>query len=289
MMDGFCQRDRGGNPGSPKVFFSELLPARCPRLYGAIVEVLETNGVAWGLLEGTRDIWCRDYMPVQAADGRYVAFVYNPDYLQDRYYRRTITDWSAVRAVGLPPSEGVVRMELVVDGGNVVPCGDRVVMTDKVLAENRERKGSEVVGLLEGAFGREVLLLPWDRSERLGHSDGIVHYAGNGRVLLTNYNDFSPYFYRRFRRALEDAFEVIPLHFRVRRVHRRSWAYINFLRVGSLVMVPQLGTDEDEQALLQIAAALPDCRVVGVPAIEAVRRGGALNCISWVADGVQVP
>ena len=60
-----------------------------------------------------------------------------------------------------------------------------------------------------------------------------------------------------------------------------SWAYINFLQVGNLVLVPRLGIPEDEQALQQIAEAMPLCKVVGVPAFEAVRKGGALNCISW--------
>jgi agmatine/peptidylarginine deiminase len=45
--------------------------------------------------------------------------------------------------------------------------------------------------------------------------------------------------------------------------------------------VPQLGLEEDEQALEQISNALPGCEVVGIPSLEAVRRGGALNCISW--------
>ena len=30
-----------------------------------------------------------------------------------------------------------------------------------------------------------------------------------------------------------------------------------------------------------VSNALPDCEVIGIPALESVRRGGALNCISW--------
>ena len=69
--------------------------------------------------------------------------------------------------------------------------------------------------------------------------------------------------------------------YNVKRKHERSWAYINFLQIGNLVLVPQLGIPEDEQALQQIMAAMPRCKVIGVPALEAVRKGGALNCISW--------
>lgn len=129
-----------------------------------------------------------------------------------------------------------------------------------------------------------MLFVPFDRNGDeygLGHSDGIVHYIGNGKILLTNYDDFSTYFFRRYRKALEARFEVTTLKYKSKRIHARSWAYINYLQIGSLVLVPQLGLEEDEQAFEQISKALPECEVIGLPALEAVRRGGALNCISW--------
>ena len=108
-----------------------------------------------------------------------------------------------------------------------------------------------------------------------------MHYVGDGKILLTNYQDFSKYFYYRFRKVLDKKFEVITLKYNVKRHYKDSWCYINFLQVGNLVLVPQLGTEEDSQALEQIQNALPHCEVVGIPALEAVREGGALNCISW--------
>ena len=177
--------------------------------------------------------------------------------------------------------EKKIAIDLVIDGGNVVKCGDKIVMTEKVFVENKDKSSWVVPWLLNGAFESQIIFLPWDKKEKYGHSDGIIHYIGKGKVLLTNYEDFSLYYYRRFRKALEEHFEVIPLTYNVKRKHQRSWAYINFLQIGSLVLVPQLGMPEDEQALEQISNALPDCEVVGIPALEAVRRGGALNCISW--------
>ena len=179
------------------------------------------------------------------------------------------------------PQKDVVSLDLVLDGGNVVKCGSKVVMTDKVFAENKDKPHAEVVSLLEEAFKCDIILLPWDKSEYLGHSDGIIHYLDGNRVMITNYNDFSPYFFRKFRKALEPFFEVVRLKFKTSKKHRNSWAYINFLRHNNIVLVPQLGLPEDEQALQQISAALPKCAVEGVPSIEAVRNGGALNCISW--------
>ena len=175
----------------------------------------------------------------------------------------------------------VVPLDLVLDGGNVVKCGNKVVMTEKVFVENKEMSPNEVQRLLEEKFQCEIVFLPWDEQEIYGHSDGIIHYLGDNRVLMTNYGDFDKSFAQDFLRILEKHFDVKTLKYNVEKADENSWAYINYLQVGNLVLVPQLGIPEDEQALEQICKVLPNCKVVGIPALEAVRKGGALNCISW--------
>ena len=263
------------------VFLSEWLSKECPVLYKSLKKALKANGVACKNIGNGNDYWCRDYMPIQMEEKRFVLYVYNPDYLQARHKRRFITDvWNA-KFIDLLLQSTIERLDLTVDGGNVVKCGSHIVMTDKVFAENSDKSPNEVRRMLEKAFQCEVVFLPWDKLEKCGHSDGIVHYAGGNRVLMTNYDDFDTVFAREYRRIWEQHFEVIPLKYNVKQKHKRSWAYINFLQVGNLVLVPQLGIPEDGQALQQIAAALPQCKVEGVPALEAVRKGGALNCVSW--------
>ena len=267
------------------VYFSSLLPKKCPVLCTHIEEVLRNHGVTYAYLSGTKDIWCRDYMPVQIESNRLVFFKYTPDYLQDQGGRHLQTNPEEVfyvEANHLQSSlDNSIAIDLIIDGGNVVKCGDTIVMTEKAFVENKKKSRSEVEHMLREAFQCDITFLPWDRKERFGHSDGVVHFAGNDKILLTNYDDCSPYYYRRFRKVLEKHFEVIPLRYHAKRRHARSWAYINFLQVGKLILVPQLGLEEDVQALEQIANACPDCEVLGIPAIEAVRCGGALNCVSW--------
>lgn len=267
------------------VYFSSLLPKKCPVLCTHIEEVLRNHGVTYAYLSGTKDIRCRDYMPVQIESNRLVFFKYTPDYLQDQRGRHLQTNPEEVfyvEANHLQSSlDNSIAIDLIIDGGNVVKCGDTIVMTEKAFVENKKKSRSEVEHMLREAFQCDITFLPWDRKERFGHSDGVVHFAGNDKILLTNYDDCSPYYYRRFRKVLEKHFEVIPLRYHAKRRHARSWAYINFLQVGKLILVPQLGLEEDVQALEQIANACPDCEVLGIPAIEAVRCGGALNCVSW--------
>lgn len=290
-----------------RVYFSSLLPERCPILNAHITEALQKRGIPFFYLHGTKDIWCRDYMPIQFDERFYVFYEYTPNYLQDKIGKalqtspenvfnnesndllrllprsyKTEVHFDGLRPI---PVEKLlfqrIRMYLVLDGGNVVKCGNKIVMTDKVFVENKDKSSEEVRQLLEESFGCDIVFLPWDREEMYGHSDGIIHYIGDNRVLMTNYADFDKEYAKEYLRTLERHFEVMTLNYNVKRKHKRSWAYINFLQVGSLVLVPQLGIPEDELALEQISKALPDCEVVGIPALEAVRRGGALNCISW--------
>jgi len=267
------------------VYFSDLLPKKCPILNHHIVEALDANKIRYAYLSETKDIWCRDFMPIQIDEDRFVCYKYTPNYLQSPYYRSLQTNPEKVFQAPQNRLEQVtqnaITIELVIDGGNVVKCGDTVVMTEKVFVENKDKTRTEVEKILKDAFQSNILFLPWDRKEAFGHSDGIVHYAGDGKILLTNYDDSSLYYFRRFRKVLEKQFEVVPLKYATKRRHARSWAYINFLQIGKLVLVPQLGLEEDEQALEQIANALPDCEMVGISSLEAVRRGGGLNCISW--------
>ena len=263
------------------VFFSDLLPKKCPILYNSIDKILSDNGIDHRLLANTKDIWCRDYMPIQQSEKHFVFYKYNPDYLQTPYYKRTITDVNSIGNIDCLRQEKVTDLDLVLDGGNIVKCNDKIIMTKKVFAENKDKKQKDIIRMLEEAFQCDIIFLPWDKEEIFGHSDGIVHFVGNNQVLMTNYAEFDPDMARRFLNILKPHVEVIPLTFNEKQRHERSWAYINYLQLENLVLVPQLGIPEDEQALEQIKKVLPKCKVYGVPALEAVRKGGALNCISW--------
>ena len=268
-----------------KVYFSSLLPETCPKLWSELQKVLRDNHVDTALLTCTNDIWCRDFMPIQIAPDEMVFYEYNPDYLQKSKKYITNTKMLANMFHRVMPNVGIKYLNLKIDGGNVVKCGDTIVMTEKVFHENSEYS-REVIEehLRRYIFDCDIMFLPWDKSEKYGHSDGIIHYLGDNKVLLTNYDDFDSDYYHQFKTILEQKFEVIPLHYPVTKKHKDNWCYVNYLQIGNLVIVPQLGIPEDEMAIEQIQKVLPDAKVVGVSATEAVKDGGALNCLSWNID-----
>lgn len=266
------------------VYFSNYLPTQCPNLYKNLKQILTDNGVDFRMVKYTEDIWCRDYMPIQTEDNRFVAYKYLPNYLNDAENRKFITNVKKIGNVDfLNWGDNVVDLNLIIDGGNVVKCGNKIVMTEKVFVENCNLTHNEVIKRLTDAFKCEIVFIPWDyMNEKYGHSDGVIHYLGENRVLMTNYEQIDADMAKKFQQVLDKHFEVVSLKYDVENLNDKSWAYINYLQIGKLVLVPQLGIPEDQQALQEIQNYLPECNVIGVPdAMEAVKDGGALNCISW--------
>lgn len=64
--------------------------------------------------------------------------------------------------------------DIIIDDGNIVKVGSRIIMTEKVFAENPQYDRNLLIRELENLFECELLFLPWDKAEKYGHSDGIV-------------------------------------------------------------------------------------------------------------------
>ncbi|MBR5256836.1 MAG: agmatine deiminase family protein [Bacteroidales bacterium] len=236
--------------------------------------------------DSIKHVWARDYMPIQLDEKRFLQYKYDPDYL------KKAQDY-------IPPYETICRglhlkckkTDLVIDGGNVVKCGNRIIMTDKVLKENPAYTEQQLIKRLENEFECEVCLIPWDRYEFYGHSDGMVRFIDGDDVLLNNYVDIDRSLRDRILRKFHaHGFNVEELHYDLPRPSKQSWAYLNFLQVSNHIFVPGLGIREDALALEQIQAHYPNHKVIRIPDCQnLVRDGGALNCISWTIKSNVAP
>ena len=273
-------------------------------------------------LINTKDVWVRDYMPIQLTEQVYLDYIYRPDYLHD--IPQYVTNWQA-HQVHVNHRKGwnfqTVHLPLLLDGGNVVkaitkagqPC---LILCDKILKENN---------ITPSGFddwwkkwwknhfedtSMEYVLLPWEGSRHnpIGHADGIVRYVDQGRVLLTNYADLDPEHARLLKERLQaKGFEVEELSYlpyfdpkqdnTFRSLFDHTWCYINFLQVGTHLLVPQLGYPElDREAVRQIKAVfnkadircqvhLIDLDMSSIITKDTLDKrdngGGALNCLTW--------
>ena len=258
------------------VYFSKHLTAyKCwPELSSA----LNSLQIHYNFLPNTRDIWVRDFMPVPSPRGQFISYTYAPDYL--RSHPEFITDWQETLS---PSPVSYVHANLVLDGGNIILCDDKVILTDKIFSESPCLSRHNILRRIESAFQAEPVIIPWDHSEPYGHADGMVRYIGQNQVLLTNYCDFNPSFRKQLLDTLKPHFEVLELHFTVPLPHKNNWAYINFLQAVDKFILPRLNTLEDEQACAQISEYfhVPKSNIRMVDITTLLRRGGGLNCVSW--------
>lgn len=265
------------------VYFSGLLPARHPVLWESLSCILVAAGVEPRLLGGTRDIWARDYMPVQAAVDEYVLFRYEPDYL--RGHGGLVTP-DAAR--GLVPPGGRLRpCDIRLDGGNVVAGTDRVVVTDKVYRENPGRERGRLRAELAGVLGAELVVIPKEPGDVIGHADGVVRFVEDRLVVVNDYRGVDSRYGERLEAALRRhglAVERIPYFCRDEGhdgIPSAAGCYANFLRVGPLVVVPAYGVPQDELACRTLERLIPGASVVPLECKGLAGEGGVLNCVAW--------
>jgi len=270
------------------VYFSELLKSelKYQAFHHLLIAILGKHEIEYDYLPETRDIWCRDYMPVQVEKERFLEYRYDPDYLLDRKGRSIKTYPDLVCAsIGLK----TVKSDLILDGGNVIRWKDKVIMTDKVIPENAYRyRKTELLKKLEEAFQvDEVVLIPWYPKEEFGHADGMLRFVDANTVLVDGYYRYekSGIGEKLFRILKSHYLEAVPLEFKVKIQSNRNWGYLNFLQMQELLLVPQFGIDEDPQALDQIRKLFPEYAAKGqIDTIDAsilIKEGGVLNCASW--------
>ena len=67
------------------VYFSDLLRTKSEftSTCQTITDILDKHNINFHFLKGTKDIWAKDYMPIQTNNDRLVQFRYEPTYLKE--------------------------------------------------------------------------------------------------------------------------------------------------------------------------------------------------------------
>jgi len=264
------------------LFLSDRLEIDFPALIASLRSALQ--GVPIDIIPGTSDIWCRDYMPIQLDEDRFCQFVYAPDYLREHQHLITPPD-----KCRLPIMNDYRQEPIVLDGGNVVASRTRVILTEKIYKENPSIERPRLRSRLKEIFQAECIFIPKEPYDTVGHSDGVVRFVAEDRVLINDYSDVDPAYGTRLRSLLETkGLEVETLPMFQEKVKRQPGElysavglYINYLRVGDVVVLPEYDIPEDEAAMEKVCKAMPDARVFQLPCRSLAEKGGVLNCISW--------
>ena len=256
--------------------------------YHRLTRLLNGIGVEVKELQFTNDYWVRDYMPIQLGENDFLIYRYYPDYLVNTKKKKDRESITNVTDVLRDMDTNCRSTNLIIDGGNMVPCGEYIVMTDKVFTENGYNKNDEeFTSLLEEELGHPVIIIPWSqyKDDVYGHSDGFIKWCGENRILMSNHGDVVPEDADKIKKILEGyGFEVTEMRFNDKvnsPCVKLNWAYINFLQVGKNIIMSVFDIDEDTIAQRYIQEAFPDCDIHPIEMAEIAREGGALHCISW--------
>lgn len=256
-----------------KVYFSsDIVYYQCWRDLKPLLLQLK---IPFDFIHHTKDLWVRDFMPIQVSENRFVQFVYHPSYLQGLERYRSNPNL-CTQELPYP----LLQSNILLDGGNVIKCDDCVLITDKVFSENCQLSPTEIIDELQRILDTEVVIIPNDPLEECGHADGMVRYLGNQRVLLNHYCDFDLPLREKLIKALTPRFEIVELHYGTARYLATSWAYLNYLLIGKDLFVPCLNRRLDEVVYRQLEEAL-HVAVHPIRCRSTVKIGGGLNCLSW--------
>lgn len=275
------------------VYMSELLMNRHPDTCKSLIAVLEKHNVKYSFIKGTYDIWCRDYMPVQTESGKFIQFKYDPSYLKgkkewedsrsDVKKIRKENDWMAKFSI----SESDINL----DGGNVIICDGRAILSDRIFSENPEMDKETLKKELSKLLECEIIIIPALKSQNedlTGHADGMVRFVDRNTIIG---NERKTNEYQYMKDGLQKAIDTfgltyidVPFFEDKDSNHPESaiGIYVNYLEVNNLIIMPVFGREEDKQAIDIIKKAFPDKVIETINYDDVAREGGLLNCTTWV-------
>lgn len=283
QSDNFLSREKGHT-----VYMSELLMDKFPTTCKNLISILEKHNVNYSFIKGTKDIWCRDYMPIQTESGKFIQFKYDPSYLKGK------KEWedsrSDVREVCRLNGIKAAFSDINLDGGNVLICDGRAILSDRIFSENPNYEKETLVNELSKLLNCEIIIIPALKSkyeDLTGHADGMVRFVNGNTILGNQLADDYKYMQDGMQKVIETfnlTYIDIPYFQDKDPKHPYSaiGIYVNYLEVNNLIVLPVFGRDEDNQVVEILHKTFPNKQIETINYDEVAKEGGLLNCTTWV-------
>lgn len=288
-LEPVAKEENKENPiGNEIVYLSELIEERFQDSFNCLTAVLKKHGVEYRLLKGTKDIWCRDYMPIQTESGKLVQFRYDPSYLKgQKEWEESRSDVREVcRLNGFEP----VFSNINLDGGNVLLCSGRAIVSDRIFSENPEYTDkNQLINELSELLEAEIIVIPAQNGDYTGHADGMVRFINHDTILGNNRSEEYKYWTNGIEKVLKDKklkYIDVPFFYGYKDSKHPENAigiYVNYLEVGNLIVLPifEVEGNRDAEAIDAFKQIFPDKIIETINYNEVALEGGVLNCSTW--------
>jgi len=268
------------------VYFSEQLRSdkRFTKTCNALTAILEKHSIEYGFLKATKDIWSRDYMPIQIEKGKFVQFRYEPSYLEDDLELQSDPK-EVCKANNIRPQFSKINL----DGGNVVNWSDRAIITDRVFDENPEYSSkTKLISEIEKLLEVEIIVIPQIKSDMTGHADGMLRFVDHNTLLGNNREQEFKYWKDGINKVLkEKGIEYIDIPFLDHKEKKYPdhaiGCYVNYLEIQDLIVLPIFETEQnkDQEVYDKFREIFPDRKIETINYNKIGLHGGLLNCTTW--------
>lgn len=266
------------------LYLSELLKETIS--FQKIEQVLIKHQISFGFLKATKDIWVRDYMPIQTDINKFVQFRYEPSYLANDLHLKS-NPKEVCKSNGFAP----VFSDINLDGGNIVKWTNKVIITDRVFAENPQCfDKNQLITEIENLLNAEVIIIPQIKSDFTGHADGLVRFYDEKTIIGNSLKDEYKYWGDAMKKLIQqNGFKYIDMpvfDYKVQYKNKSISAigcYMNYLEIGDLIIFPvfELEGNKDDDAFGVISGLYPNKIIERININEIAFKGGLMNCISW--------
>lgn len=253
----------------------------------ALTFLFDKHEIKHFFLKATKDIWCRDYMPIQKAKGKFVQFRYEPSYLEKDLELRSDTK-EVCEANSIKPQFSKINL----DGGNIVNWSDKAIMTDRVFQENPEYTSKiKLISEIENLLEVEIIVIPQINSDMTGHADGLIRFIDRNTLLGNNREHEYKYWKIGINKILKehgiDYIDIPFLHHKEKK-HRDHaiGCYVNYLEVNNLIVLPIFETadNKDKEVFELFEQIFPDRKIEIINYNSVGLFGGLFNCTTWTIE-----
>ncbi len=262
------------------VLLSDKLKDRFPKIEKSLSEILLSENITLKIIPNTADIWCRDYMPIQVNDEKFVQYIFSPDYLNK---------WPELITPPIDLHFPIVHSSLKLDGGNLIKHKNKAIVSDKIYLENPHLDKIAIRSIiLEDLEIDDLIVIPHQPYDVTGHADGMVRFIDEKTIFVNDFYNDSDTFRNNLHSIIKKHnLDIIPFpyfyppSFTKTKFQSALGCYINYLEVNNTIIVPAFGNSADDDTQEILNKTFPSHSICPIQANELAEEGGLFNCITW--------
>lgn len=274
---------------------TELLIVHRPGLKEKLNKKFASNKLRFLQTKDVQDIWIKDWAPILTNENAVKAF-YSPNYFNHKEKKYAHLD----DLVGLELIRFLNKNEiklscnnerLILDGGNLIQNGQGLaITTNRIIADNESCSIKQIQESFKKQLGIDRLIfVPVEPGDVTGHVDGMIRFIDHETVIVGAYeSDYKEgkEFMDDLSRQLETDFKIVritnatPKEQRPEEFPSAYGNYVNFLKIGDTIFLPQYGLSTDlaaKKEYVKYFKVIP----INIDVDKLAELGGVLNCITW--------